>query len=147
MAVEKSKSIARGKGVTNCTPGSVVQCTAKSGVNLTFRWFPADSTALLEGKTPRHDSKALTALPFIVGALIGDKFEALDPDNPKALRLPAPVKQVGRLEKGCFVPAEASIQAKYQELAAYIDKFTNKPPADEAGKKKLEALSTLNTQG
>lgn len=142
MAANRSGVVARGK--TNGTPGSVVLAKTQTGVSLTFRWFPADSTALLEKTKVCGDSKTLKALPFIVGKLTGQTFE---PFEPKSKRLPDAANVVGRLENKVFLAADKSQQLKYRELAKYAATHKKKPPTDDAGKKKLAEWAALVAQG
>lgn len=118
MVAESQRVIARTQGKTDTTEGSVVQCTAKLGIRLTLRWFPADSTAVLERQNALGDSKSLNALPFFIGKLEGGKLEALDPKKNAPLRLPSPEKQLGRLEKGCFLAADKLLIQQFRAAPA-----------------------------
>lgn len=111
MAAKRSGVVARGK--TNGTPGSVVQAKAQTGVSLTFRWFPAASTAKLEKTKDCGPSKTLKALPFIVGKLTGQTFE---PFEPKSKRLPDAAKVVGRLENKVFHAAKGGVEVAVHQL-------------------------------
>lgn len=147
MAAKSQKVIARSQGKTNAMEGSVVQCTAKQGIRLTLRWFPADSTAKLNKQKPLGDSKSLNALSFFIGKQEDGKLQALNPKNTAALKLPSPKKRVGRLEKNRVQFAEASQETRYLELIAFQAKLKGAAPSDEAGKKKIEELRGLNDQG
>jgi len=147
VVAESQRVIARTQGKTDTTEGSVVQCTAKLGIRLTLRWFPADSTAKLKKQKPLGDSKSLNALSFFIGKQEDGKLQALTPKNTAALKLPSPKKRVGRLEKNRVQFAEASQETRYLELIAFQAKLKGAVPSDEAGKKKLEELRGLNDQG
>lgn len=146
MVAKRPTVVAHGKGVTNCTPGSVVECKVKTGVSLTFRWFPAYSTSLLEKDAKSSDaSNKLNGLPFVVGMMTGGKFAVFDPKKPKASRLPEFIVAVGKLQKGSFVVAPESIRNKLRELSQY--KKAHPHPKDEAGRKKSKELDALHEEG
>lgn len=92
---------------TNTTPNSVVDAKVAKPVTVTYRFFPADATELInldEGKKPKGDSTKLTGLPIVLGYVEGGTIASCSGENIR--RMPPPIK-VAMKPKGKAKDAKA----------------------------------------
>jgi hypothetical protein len=102
--------IGKGQAPTNTTPLTHKAVELGVPVKVTFRFFPANVTAELEGHKPQL-AKSLNGLPFVVGTVQGN---TLTPLQPKLLRLGGGSSTPGKISGGVFCPLTA------KEAAAWL---------------------------
>jgi hypothetical protein len=107
--------IGKGQAPTNTTPLTHKAVELNVPVKVTFRFFPANVTAELEGHKPQL-AKSLNGLPFLVGTVQGN---TLTPLQPRLLRLGGGSSTPGKISGGVFCPLTAEESAAW--LKAHPD--------------------------
>jgi hypothetical protein len=103
--------IGKGQAPTNTTPLTHKAVELDVPVKVTFRFFPANVTAELEGHKPQL-AKSLSGLPFVMGTVQGN---TLTPLQPKLLRLGGGSSTPGKISGGVFCPLTAKEVAAWQK--------------------------------
>jgi hypothetical protein len=117
-------TLGKGQGTTNPVPHSKIDVPIEGYVNIKFRFFPANSTATLEG-TAQHEAKSLSGLPFVVGSVEGTSFKPL---HDKLLRLGGGAKVTGKLDGGVFRAMNADDVKEWHQKLKDAKKKDVPPP-------------------
>lgn len=118
-------TLGKGQGTTNPVANSKVDVAIDALVKVRFRFFPANSTALLEGSA-QHEAKSLSGLPFVVGTIEGSTFKPL---HDKLLRLGAGAKLSGKLDGGVFRSLNADEIKDWHQKLKDAKKKDSPPPS------------------
>jgi len=84
-------------GPTNPTPNSVVTSTGRPGIQITYRFFAATTTAKLTGKPDPGDSMSLRSVPIVIGTVEAGVFKPL---HPGVAGISGATDVLGRLNSG-----------------------------------------------
>lgn len=117
-------TLGKGQGTTNPVANSKIDVSIEGYVRIKFRFFPANSTASLEG-TAQHEAKSLSGLPFVVGSLEGGTFKPL---HDKLLRLGGGAKVAGKLDGGVFRAMNADDVKEWHQKLKDAKKKDAPPP-------------------